>query len=202
MNLGNKALWKRLDVQNLLHVSKPLWRNTEGVSAVEFAMILPFMLVLFIGAVELTDTFDKDRKVNRIASAITDLTAQAQTVTPDELDSVIKLGKVILGPYPNTQLEVILASVSFNDEGKATVDWSRDNKKGAPWDKGKAPPITLPETVAAPNTSVVVGQVNLTYVSAFAGLLTSYFKRASSFELSETYYLRPRLTGTVECQNC
>ncbi|MEP3481583.1 MAG: TadE/TadG family type IV pilus assembly protein, partial [Fuerstiella sp.] len=193
MNLGNRALLKRLIVRKFSHAWTRLWRNTEGVSAVEFAMILPFMLLLFIGTVEITDVFDKDRKVNQIASAITDLTAQAQTVTADELDSVIKLGKVILGPYPNTQLEVILASVSFNDEGKATVDWSRDNKKGAPWDKGKAPPITLPDTLAAPNTSVVAGQVNLTYAPLFAGLLTSHFDRASSVELSEIYFLRPRL---------
>ncbi|MEP4769276.1 MAG: TadE/TadG family type IV pilus assembly protein [Roseibium sp.] len=195
-------MWKRLIAQKFSHVWTQLWRNTKGVSAVEFAMILPFMLLLFMGTVEITDVFDKDRKVNQIASTITDLTAQAQTVTADELDNVLNLGEVILGPDSDTQLEVILASISFDDKGKATVDWSRGNKKAAPWDKGKAPSITLPGTIAVPDTSVVAGQVNLTYVPLFAGLLTSHFDRASSVELSEIYFLRPRLTGTVECSDC
>lgn len=177
-------------------------KDRTAVSATEFAMILPFMFLLLIGMAEATGALNQDRKVSRIANSVTDLVAQAQTVTTGELSSLLDLGEKILDPYPADTLEVIIASVSFDDDGDASVDWSRNNSSGTPWAKGSEPPITLPDAVAQPNSSIVVGQTNLTYTPAFAGLFTQYFERASSIDLSDTYYLRPRLTDTVTCDNC
>jgi Flp pilus assembly protein TadG len=181
------------------------WKDTRAVSATEFAMILPFMFILLIGMAEATGALNQDRKVSRISNSVTDLIAQAQTVSASDLDSVLDLGEVILAPYSADTLETIIASVSFDEDGDASVDWSRNNNggsSGTPWAEGSTPPITLPDAVAQPNTSIVVGQTNLTYTPAFAGLFTGFFDRASSLELSDTYYLRPRLTDTVTCDNC
>lgn len=176
--------------------------DRKGVSAVEFAMILPFMLILFIGMVEVSDAYNQDRKVSRMANAITDLVAQAQTVTTNELDGVLDLGATILAPYSADTLEIIVSSVSFDASGDASVDWSYNNSGSTPWTAGSPPPITLPTTVASPNTSIVLGQSNLVYTPTFANLFTSYFPRVASMNLSDTYYLRPRLTDTVQCSNC
>lgn len=183
----------------LLHL---FCEDRRGVSATEFAVILPFMFILLIGMAEATGALNQDRKVSRISNSITDLIAQSQTVTTSELSSLLDIGEKILDPYPADTLEIIVASVTFDEDGDATVDWSRNNSSGTPWSRGSAPPITLPDTVAQPNTSIVVGQTNLTYTPAFAGIFTSYFSRASSIDLSDTYYLRPRLTDTVTCDNC
>lgn len=176
--------------------------DRKGVSAVEFAMILPFMLILFIGMVEISDAYNQDRKVSRMANAITDLVAQAQTVSRGDLDGVLDLGATILAPYPADDLDIIVSSVSFDASGNASVDWSYDISGSTPWSAGSPPPITLPETLASPNTSIVLGQSTLAYTPTFANLFTNYFPRAASITLSDTYYLRPRLTDTVLCMNC
>jgi len=188
-------------------VFHPLWTlkaDTRAVSAVEFALILPILLILLIGMEEITGAMNYDRKVSRIANSVADLVAQAQTIDSDELVAIMDLGAVILDPYPADTMEIIIASVSFNEDGEASIDWSLDDSGEAAsgWTKGAEPPITLPDTVAAPETSIVVSQVNLTYEPLFAGIFTQYFSRASSLELSDTYYLRPRLTDTVDCSDC
>ncbi len=165
-------------------------------------MILPFMLVLLIGMEEVTGALNQDRKISRISNSITDLIAQAQTIDTNDMDAIFDLGGKILAPYPDDNLKVLLASVTFDEDGKPTVDWSYDSKHGKPWAKGSKPPVTLPDTVAIPNSSIVVGQASLTYVPTFAGIFTEYFDRASSIDLSDTYYLRPRLTDTVTCDDC
>ncbi|GAB2185935.1 hypothetical protein LAB1_32440 [Roseibium sp. LAB1] len=165
-------------------------------------MILPFLLVLLIGMEEVSGTLNHDRKVSRIANSVADLVAQAQTITPADLTAMMDLGGKILDPYPDTNLETIVASVTFDDEGTPAVDWSYSSKGGSPWAEGSKPPMDLPEAVAAPNSSIVVAQTNLKYVPTFSGLFTEYFSRASSIDLSDTYYLRPRLTDTVECPAC
>ena len=174
-------------------------RDKRGVAGVEFAMVLPFMLLLLVGSVELADAINQDRKVSRIANSITDLVAQAQTVTTSELDWVMQSGPTILSPYPANNLDIVVSSVSFDDDGDASVDWSYGDD---PWPKGSEPPIALPATIVSPNTSIVVTDVNLNFTPLFEGLFTDFYDRASSLNLGETYYLRPRLTSTVQCTNC
>lgn len=204
MNPGNDLNLSpaRLDGRAFRLLAK-LRRSEDGVTAVEFAIILPFMLFLLIGMTQLADALNQDRKVSRIANSIADLIAQEETLTSTDLDSLLNIGENILDPYPSTNLQVIAASVSFDASGDATVDWSRDSNGSEPWAEGTAPPFTLPATVATPNTSIVVGQTNLGYTPNFVGFLDSlYGWSPSALTLSDTYYLAPRITDTVTCGTC
>ncbi|WP_367186954.1 TadE/TadG family type IV pilus assembly protein [Roseibium sp.] len=174
----------------------------DGVAATEFAMILPFMLVLFIGAVETTGLLNQDRKLSRIANSVTDLVAQAQSVSSAEVSSMFDIGDQILAPYTTTTLNIIVASVSFDEDGDASIDWSECKLTCDEWVAGAEPPITLPDTVASPETSIVVGEASMTYTPEFSGIFTEYFQRATAYNLSDTFYLQPRLTDTVTCDDC
>jgi len=205
MNHGNKL---KLDLifrlRFLRSAGNRLWLDRKGVSGVEFAMILPFLLMLLIGMVEITDALNQDRKISRMSSAITDLVAQAQTVNKSDLLAFISLGEKILEPYPKDNLSILIASVSFKPTGEAEVDWSysKPSSASSAWKQGEPPPITLPPTVAIPSSSIVVGQATLDYVPPFAGFVLDQYKSFSSLTLSDTFYLRPRLTGTVLCSDC
>lgn len=177
--------------------------ENDGVSAVEFAMILPFMFFLLIGMTTVAEYLNQDRKVSRIANTVADLIAQEEAVSGTDLDDLLEIGEEMLNPYSTTDLQVIVASVTFDEDGDASVDWSRDTTSGEPWAPGSLPPITLPETVAIPNSSIVVGQANLLYTPSFTGVFAGIFEWSPSvLNLSDTYYLSPRITGTVTCDTC
>ncbi len=208
MNHGPRRF--RFRARFIKNIERPIGlfrRNEQGVAAIEFAMILPFMLVLMIGMVELTDALNVDRKVSRMANAVTDLVAQAQTVTENELNSYMALGETILRPYPSDDLTFVVASITFQPNGDPEVDWSYQRKAGVggsatDWTDGQEPPISLPATLVSPNTSIVVGVATLGYTPPFAGIFTQYYSRDSIITLSDTYYLRPRLVGTILCTDC
>ncbi|WP_428528581.1 TadE/TadG family type IV pilus assembly protein [Roseibium sp.] len=208
MSRGPKLRWYRTNSKLRWMVTLcSLKRDQRGVAAIEFAMILPFLLVLMIGMVEITDALDQDRKISRMANAVTDLVAQAQTVTKAELNSYMALGETILKPYPSTNLTFVTASVTFQSNGTPQVDWSHGRKSGAEWRPsdwvaGQEPPITMPATLVSADTSIVIGVATLGYTPPFAGMLTQYFSRSSTLTLSDTYYLRPRLVGTILCTDC
>ncbi len=195
----------RLDMNGFckLHILAKLFsRDTKGVAATEFAMILPVMLILLIGMSELADVLNQNRKVDRMTNAVTDLVAQAETVSKTDLNGIFEIGATILDPYPTTDLTILIASVTFDEDGDATVDWSYDSSGAEPWPAGSPPPTTVPETVSNANTSIVLGQSNLLFTSRFRGFLAQYYSRDSTTTLSDTYYLRPRLTDKVRCDNC
>src|ERR1700722_18570994 len=62
-----------------------LLRSTSGIAATEFAMILPILLVLFFGVVEISNGVAAYRKVTLMAHTLSDLTSQSQEVQDSDL---------------------------------------------------------------------------------------------------------------------
>ena len=58
--------------------------DQNGVSAVEFAILLPLMLTLYLGGVEISQAVSADRKTTLVAHTVGDLTAQAANVQRGE----------------------------------------------------------------------------------------------------------------------
>ena len=50
--------------------------DERGVSAVEFALLLPLMVTLYLGGVEVSQGLTIDRKVTLVARTVADLAAQ------------------------------------------------------------------------------------------------------------------------------
>lgn len=171
--------------------------DRSGVAAVEFALILPFLLVLLIGMAETTSALNQDRKVSQIASSVADLVAQSESISTSEAADIMLAASAIMSPYESSRLSVTIASVSFDGNGNAEVDWSVDEDGGTPWAAGSEPPIEIPDTVAKAGTSIVVGQSSYTYIPMFADLAQNLFPRAASIPMGDVYFLRPRLSTSV-----
>ena len=75
-------------------------RDRRGVSAVEFALILPTMIVLYLGIAETGNAITVYRRMSAIASTAADLTAQTKTVSTADLDDIVSASSAILSPYP------------------------------------------------------------------------------------------------------
>jgi len=171
--------------------------DRRGIAAVEFALLLPFLLILLIGMSETVTALNTDRKVSQVASSSADLVAQAETISTSEIADIMLAAEQIMLPYSDTPLDVIIASVTFNEDGDPEVDWSRNKAGTAPWTAGSAPPIDIPESIAVAGSSLIVGKSTYTYVPLFASMLQNIFPRATSIALGDTYFLKPRLTTTV-----
>ena len=64
-------------------------RDRRGASAIEFALIAPLMLGLYIGCVEISDGVAADRKVTLTAGALANLTAQVTTISTVDMDNIL-----------------------------------------------------------------------------------------------------------------
>lgn len=72
-----RAAWQRL----LAHLRR-LAVVEEATAAVEFALILPIMLLVYVGSVEASIAITTDRKVQSVAGALGDLVARSDTTIP------------------------------------------------------------------------------------------------------------------------
>lgn len=177
--------------------ARRLQADRRGIAAVEFALLLPFLLILLIGMSETVTALNTDRKVSQVASSAADLVAQTETISVGEIADIMVAAEQIMLPYSDSPLDVIVASVTFNEAGQPKVDWSL-NKSGANiWGSETTPPIDIPESISVAGSSLIVGKASYTYVPLFASMLQKIFPRATSMELEDTYFLKPRLSTKV-----
>src|ERR1700753_39497 len=110
-----------------------LVRDRSGIAAVEFAMILPVMLVLLFGTVEFSSGVEVDRKVNLIAHTLSDLTSQSPTtgISDTELGFFFSAGATILLPYSSSPLNQVIPELYIDPaSGNAYVQWSKPFQGG------------------------------------------------------------------------
>jgi Flp pilus assembly protein TadG len=83
----------------------------EGVAAVEFALILPIMLFMFLGVLEISHAVTVDRRVSQVASTTGDLVARAESILDSEIVDIMKVGGYLMAPYPSAKLKMTIRSV-------------------------------------------------------------------------------------------
>lgn len=101
----------------------------KGVAAVEFALILPPLLVLYVGSIEASSLITVDRRVQIISGTVGDLVARwdpdAGAIPQATLDDYFTAADAIMYPDPNYLSVRQRVNVVFVDaDGDATVVWS------------------------------------------------------------------------------
>jgi Flp pilus assembly protein TadG len=163
-------------------------RDDRGVSAVEFAMLLPLMVTLYLGSVEVSQGIAADRKVTMTARAVADLVAQVSTVNNAGMSNVLAAASSVMTPYDVSKAKVTVSLITIDANGNATISWS-DSLNGTARTKGAA--VTLPSALKVANTSLVWGEASYSY-SPVVGYVIS-----GTLNLKDQIYMRPRLSDTI-----
>jgi Flp pilus assembly protein TadG len=173
--------------------------DQEGVAAIEFAMIVPILALMFIGAVELSQAITVDRRITQVASSTGDLIARSEKqISQTEIGDIMKVGGYIMKPYTQDTLEIIVRNV-VSSPTNATVakqSWSCTFKATGQTQTCacSSTNYSLPGNLVSTNDSVVISEVTYSYKP----LLFDYFMKQSSgggggtYPLAETVYLKPR----------
>jgi Flp pilus assembly protein TadG len=174
--------------------------DVAGVSAVEFAFLLPIMILLFVGGTQWTEAITIKRKVQLVTRTIGDLVAQDTGVSDAEMLSIFTAARAVVQPFSDTTLQVIVSRVDIDSNGNAKIGWSDSFPTGAartvnssvtlPWTAA-----TLKNTMNMANTVLVWSEATFQYTPAVAFTLFSS-SNPGPFPLSDQAYFRQR-TGTT-----
>ncbi len=143
-------------------------RATAGVAAVEFALILPLMLLLYLGSAETTQAVVAARKATLAAQAMSDIATQqywassysatspTSYLADSNISDMFNAAYLIMQPYSTTatSLSINVSAISFTqytaDSGAGS--WARNN---------------------VPKASVWIPSLNETASAASSGTLSS-----------------------------
>jgi Flp pilus assembly protein TadG len=158
------------------------------MSAVEFAMLLPLMMTLYLGTSEISQGISINRKVTLTSRALADLASQPTNITNADMTNILNAASSIVAPYTVSKLKATVSELTIDANGKATVTWS-DTLNGTARSVGQV--ITLPTALAVPSTSLIFGEVQYSYKPTIGYVVTG------TLTLKDQMYMRPRQSSSV-----
>lgn len=176
-----------------------LIRDSRGVAAIEMAFIMPFLLFLYFGLVDLTALISLNRKVTYAASVVADLVTQNDTtVTSASIDDYFNAAKLVMKPTPISDVRVEVYQF-HKVSGVPTSQWSKLSSGGS----GCGTPSTDGMVnLMTDGNDIVVAEVCTVYSPYIASFLGETILGATSFTMNEQIALRPRQSSTLACTGC
>lgn len=174
----------RLSLHYRLHATadecRATWRRmrafplaTAGVAAVEFAMILPVMLLLFLGMSEVTQGVNINRKVTILSRTVADITSRSsEGINNAQMEEIFNAALSVMAPYDISRVTMRVSSVGVFDDGGGAVGrvcWS-DGRDIAPLGLNSA--VDIPAGFAIPGTSFILAEVGNVYTPMIGYAIT------------------------------
>ena len=179
--------------------------DADAVAAIEFAIVVPFMLLLYIGGIELADGMAINLKVSATAHSVTDMVTQNTSLSTAQMQNILTGATAIIAPYPvtgsnsNSLLSVTVSEISSDANGNLTLQWSQ-SYNGTSFGPGRTNlanltvPTSLNGTVGNANNpnnqndqvSFIVGEVSYAYTPNLG------YTISGTVNLRDTYWVFPR----------
>lgn len=125
--------------------------DARGVAAIEFALVLPVLVTIYFGLVELTRIADTGRKLTHFARTMADLSGRAEnaSTTVADMTAITAAAAVILRPLDVSGVQIVVnamgvESVSGTLYGGVCSSW--------PQNATKRPPLQINGTGGLPAT--------------------------------------------------
>ena len=165
--------------------------DRSGVGAVEFALIAPVLIVLYMGSLEISVAMSVNKKLARAASTVADLVTQDDSVDKAFLASMVNVAQ------SGIRVKITGIAIDATGVGKATWSWQQDNTR--PYTVGSTQ--TLPKDLAIPNTFLVRSEVEFDHKLL---LIMPDIQDIDirTLNMKKTYHLRQRIGDSVSCSNC
>jgi Flp pilus assembly protein TadG len=168
-----------------------LWvalRRKDGMAAIEFAMLAPILLFMFLGGIELTDALNCRQKVTGMAATAADLVSQETQITNADMSNVFSAINSIVYPYPTAGLQIVISSLVDDGAGGGRVVWSDEQNATA---RSVNSIVHVPPGVITAGGTVILAEVTYPYNSTIHNFL------APTTNMTTSFYARPRRSATI-----
>jgi Flp pilus assembly protein TadG len=159
-------------------------RDRRGIAAIEFAVLLPLFIILYLGTFEVGQAIAIKLNSGLAARTVADLASQYSTpIYNADAAAILGASTKVMAPYPTAPFSVTVSGVTVDANGNATVTWS-DSQNGTARAVGQ--PVTLPNGLNTPGAVLIWGETQYVYTPSLGYVLTG------SVTLSSQIFMAPR----------
>jgi Flp pilus assembly protein TadG len=168
--------------------------NQAAASAIEFSLLLPFLMLVLAGTFDLDEALTVNRKMRQISSMVADLVAQRSTISASDVTTILAGASTVLAPYDTTNLKILLNVVNITSSAQ-TIAWSKAYQTTA-LTTNSTNTNAVPAAIAEAGIQMVAVSVNYSFSTLFSGYLEGLTGR-TGYSMGDTIYERPRIGDTI-----
>ena len=156
----------KLSSWNLRSCIRRSWRDflvhAGGVAAIEFALVVPLVIIVYAGGFELVQAATVNRKLTDTTVQLANVTTQYTSVAASsDLSNIFAASSQIMAPYPTSSLTIVLSEVQTDASSHAKVAWSQGYGGAACLPAGSA--VAMPAGFASPSSYYILVQTTYSY---------------------------------------
>ncbi|HEY1857560.1 TadE/TadG family type IV pilus assembly protein [Acidocella sp.] len=131
----------------IAHFTLPILKDRRSIAAVEFALVMPILLVLFIGTIEILTLYRTEAKLNAMTINVAQMVAVQNQATTNGISSVPATGTseaslqnicqgALLGlaPFPGSGMTLKIAGVTLESSPQGAPTTSKAYSTGRSYD--------------------------------------------------------------------
>ena len=174
--------------------------STRGVVAIEFAAILPVLLVMLLATFDggnAIAVYMKVRSATYVLASVTNQYSTAMPIQSANMTGIMNATTAVLSPFSNTPLAAVISELTITaaKATTATVRWSA-TQNGTALAAGSS--VNLPTGIASSTNTcgtypcyLILAKVSYTFTPLFGYFATG------GITLSDTVYATPRSSTCV-----
>lgn len=173
--------------------------DERGVGAIEFAILVPVLLLLYLGALDTTNAMNTAKRATRAAGTVADIVTQQSAVTKSVLATMPSVATAIFAPYGTTGLTLKITGIAIDAGSNATVAWSWAQDGSKPYTVGSA--AAVPTDMKKASSFLVRTELGLPYTVLSFGpdfLPTGM----NTLNIQRQYFYRQRTGNSITCSDC
>jgi Flp pilus assembly protein TadG len=179
----------KIHAARVLRSMHRLRKNARGVALIEFAMVFPILVVLYLGGFQLMDAVSVYRKVTTTTRSLADLSTQMANVNEASVQTVLDASAQIMAPYAASGGTYRISLINVDSAGVATVEWSQSKSGTGELSPGAA--YALPANIKQNDLDMIVCDVVYTYRPI------AFFSLMGNIPFRDQIFMIPRNGSTV-----
>jgi Flp pilus assembly protein TadG len=180
-----------------------LGRDRSGIAAVEFAMIVPLMVAMWLGMMQFYQYATADAKTLMAAQSISDMVAQISTWQAGQFNDIVSAANDVMSPLPTTNALTVPPTNAITVDVVGVAYDANNNPTAATANGGwrctttGGPPADTPVNLSAAAGLGTTGQMIILVTVKYAYQPTVTYGVLGARTLSELSLNRPRLGSTI-----
>ena len=186
-------------INSLINCITTFKADCKGTSAIEFALMVPVMIFIYYGTIELSKFYIEKNQVETISETVADLVTQGKSITTDQLEDIFKISTKTLDAAMEAKLNIAVTAVRTlpdeNGQPESKVTWS-ESKTGQNTKSEGSTYSDLPEDLAQNYETIIVTELFYQHRS----ILEFFLKGDKSFD--RRFLNKPRYSSDIPCTDC
>ncbi len=174
---------------------KRCFRNETGVSSIEFAIVMPLLILMMTGVFETGRFLLIHQKADKVAYAIGDIVSQQTSVSKTRLDEASLLINEIMTPFENDGRQRLLITSFEKTGGTTKKNWDYTSGGGTVLASSVSPNDVDAQMNMQADENIIVTEMQYNFQPVF---LTNIFP---SQEINKISYFRPRFGSLTTITN-